>query len=43
MDEQILKWLYDIKGAIAEIDSYFVNIPNDFNHYRSNTLLKRAV
>jgi hypothetical protein len=32
MDERILKWLYDIKEAITEIDSYFVDIPKDFNH-----------
>ena len=25
IDEKILKWLYDIKFAIAEIDSYFEN------------------
>lgn len=43
MDERILKWLYDIKEAITEIDSYFVDIPKDFNHYKTNTLLKRAV
>lgn len=30
MDERILKWLFDIKGAIDEIDSYFDNIPKDF-------------
>lgn len=43
MDERILKWLYDINEAIIEIDSYFINIPNDFNHYKTNTQLKRAV
>ena len=43
MDERILKWLYDIKSAIEEIESYFVGIPNDFKHYSSNLILKRAV
>lgn len=43
MDEKILKWLYDIKSAIEEIDSYFVDIPKDFNHYSSNLILKRAI
>ncbi len=43
MDEKILKWLYDIKSAIEEIESFFVDIPNDFNHYSSNLILKRAV
>lgn len=43
MDERILKWLYDIRNAIVEIESYFEEIPKDFNHYKSNTILKRAV
>ena len=43
MDEKILKWLYDIKQAISEIDSFFVDIPKDFNHYSNNLILKRAV
>lgn len=43
MDEKILKWLYDIKGAIDEIDGYFEKFPMDFNLYQSNTILKRAV
>ena len=43
MDERILKWLYDIQGAINEIDSYFIDNPKDFNHYKLNTLLKRAI
>ena len=43
MDERILKWLYDIKGAIIEIDKYFEENPKDFNKYKSNTILKRAI
>lgn len=43
MDERILKWLYDIHEAINEIDSYFKEHERDFNVYRSNLLLKRAV
>ncbi len=43
MDERILKWLYDIKLAIAEIDSYFENTEKDFFKYRDNLMLKRAV
>ena len=43
MDERILKWLYDIQGAINEIDNYFLQFPKDFNLYRSNNILKRAV
>jgi len=43
MEEKILKWLYDIKLAIEEIESYFIDIPKDFNNYSSNLILKRAV
>lgn len=43
MDERILKWLYDIKGAISEIDHHLAGFPRDFRQYQSNTLLKRAV
>ncbi len=43
MDEKILKWLYDIRNAINEIDDYFANVPLDFTHYKNNTILKRAV
>jgi len=43
MDEKILKWLYDIKIAIEEIEEYFVDIPKDFHQYSSNLILKRAV
>jgi hypothetical protein len=30
-----LKWLYDIKIAINEIDGYFVEYPKDFLRYYS--------
>ncbi|MCR5860938.1 DUF86 domain-containing protein [Flavobacterium sp. J372] len=43
MDERILKWLYDIKFAIDEIESYFENQPKDFFAYKNNLMLKRAV
>jgi len=43
MDERILKWLYDIKIAISEIDGYFLQHPKDFIKYRQNLMLKRAV
>ena len=43
MDERILKLLYDIKNAIAEIERYFDEFPKDFNKYKSNIVLKRAV
>jgi uncharacterized protein with HEPN domain len=43
MDERILKWLYDIKLAIEEIDSFFIEEQKDFFIYRNNLMLKRAV
>lgn len=43
MDERILKWLYDIKMSIAEIDSFFEGNEKDFFKYRKNIMLKRAV
>lgn len=43
MDERILKWLYDIKLAIEEIDSFFETNERNFIAYKQNILLKRAV
>lgn len=43
MDERILKWLYDIKFAISEIESYFEGKEKNFFEYKKNTMLKRAV
>lgn len=43
MDEKILKWLYDIKSAIDEIEGYFNDFPKDFNQYSTNLILKRAI
>ena len=43
MNEKILKWLFDIKAAIEEIESFFEDYPKDFNLYKSNLILKRAI
>lgn len=43
MDERILKWLYDIKISINEIDDFFINEEKDFFKYRNNIMLKRAI
>lgn len=43
MDEKILKWLYDIKSAIDEIEGYFDDYPRDFSQYSGNPMLKRAI
>lgn len=43
MDERILKWLYDIKIAIDEIDGFFESKEMNFFRYRENIMLKRAI
>jgi len=43
MDERILKWLFDVKLSIEEIDSFFKDVEKDFFKYRDNLMLKRAV
>ena len=43
MDERILKWLYDIKLAIDEIESYFEGEDKNFFEYQKNIMLKRAI
>jgi uncharacterized protein with HEPN domain len=43
MDERILKWLYDIKLSIEEIEGYFENEEKNFFQYQKNIMLKRAI
>lgn len=43
MNEKVLKSLYDIKFAIDEIDSYFLNRERHFEDFTKDTLLKRAI
>jgi uncharacterized protein with HEPN domain len=43
MNERILKYLFDVKIAIDEIDSYFIDLDKRFETYRDNKLLKRAI
>ncbi len=43
MDDRILKWLYDIKMSIDEIDTFFKEDEKDFFKYKQNLMLKRAV
>lgn len=42
MDEKILKWLFDVKIATNEIDSFFILYTKDFYEYKNNLILKRA-
>lgn len=43
MNERILKWFYDIKIAISEIEGYFSHEEKKFLKYKKNLMLKRAV
>ena len=43
MNEKVLKCLYDIKSAIEEIDTFLESNPTDFEKYKNDTLLKRAI
>ncbi len=43
MNEKILKYLYDIKLAIDEIDSFFINRSKQFDDYTKDIILKRAI
>jgi uncharacterized protein with HEPN domain len=43
MNEKQLKFLYDVKIAIEEIDSFFETEPRHFDNYKRNSLLKRAI
>ena len=39
MDERILKWLFDIKMSVDEINSYFEKEEKDFFKYQNNLML----
>ena len=43
MNEKVLKCLYDVKFAIDEIDSYFLNREKRFDDYSKDIILKRAI
>ena len=43
MDKKVLKWLFDVKTSIEEIDNYFADEKLDFDEYSKNSMRKRAV
>ena len=43
MDETIQKYLYDVLGAVEEINSYFDEKPKLFEEFNNNFMLRRAV
>lgn len=43
MNEKVLKYLFDIKQALDEIDSFFQGKEKRFKKYKNDMLLKRAI
>jgi len=43
MDERVEKWLFDIRMAIDEINSYFESDSRDFFSFKQNKMRKRAI
>jgi uncharacterized protein with HEPN domain len=43
MEIEIKTWLYDIRSAITEIDSFFEDQAKDFSTYKNDTRTRRAV
>ena len=43
MNEKILKYLFDIKSAIDEVDFYFTEKEKRFENYSGDIQLKRAI
>jgi len=43
MDNSIRAWLYDILSSIHEVESYFSEVPMEFEIYKSDLKMKRAV
>jgi len=43
MNEKILKYLYDVKLAIDEIDTFFIDNEKRYEEYQKNILLIRAI
>jgi uncharacterized protein with HEPN domain len=43
MNEKVLKYLFDIKQSLDEIDSFFEGKEKRFSDYKDNLLLKRAI
>ncbi|MBM3440444.1 MAG: DUF86 domain-containing protein [Bacteroidetes bacterium] len=43
MDRELKIWLFDIANAIAEIDSFFLEVPKEFTTYQNDLRTRRAV
>ena len=43
MDIEVKAWLYDILNAVHEIESFLVDMPDDFNAYQNDLRTRRAI
>ena len=43
MDRHLKAYLYDIKVAIDEVYSFFEQVPERFDEYQKNLMLRRAI
>ena len=43
MDENILKYLEDVRMACEDVDQFFTNYPNRFDVFSNDRLMIRAV
>lgn len=43
MNERVLKYLFDIKQSLDEIDSFLIGREKRFESYKKDLLLKRAI
>ncbi|WP_423147695.1 DUF86 domain-containing protein [Rubrolithibacter danxiaensis] len=43
MENNIKAWLYDILNAIDEIESFFIDIPKEFEYCQRDLRTKRAI
>ena len=43
MDIDVKSWLFDILNAISEIDSFFIDVPQEFSYFQNDIKTRRAV
>jgi uncharacterized protein with HEPN domain len=43
MDIDVKSWLFDILNAISEIDSFFIDVPQEFSYFQHDIKTRRAV
>ena len=43
MDRHLKAYMFDIQAAIDEIHSFFEDAPRQFEEYRRNLMLRRAI